>query len=172
MELAGRNFFGLIILGFVLSSCQPAERQDNGPVLLDVMAIANKKPAQVEAIIGEPDSVYTLHVLGRPIFCQLYKAHNIEIQYPESVATDIVVKDARGLPFDQTALSAFNLDYRRQHPSDYKKGNFIRWSDFEAFSAISFYNPTRDSANAISGFDIFFKVKDIQQAGGNSNSPE
>lgn len=160
--MAGGKFVRWVILGSVLISCGPSERQEKERVLLDVRAIVNKDPAQVEAIIGAPDSIYTLHILGKPIFCQLYKAHNIEIQYPGPGATDIVVKGAHGLPFDQTALSAFNLDYPKQHPSDYKKGNFIRWSDFEAFSAISFYNPTKDSLNNISGFDIFFKARNIR----------
>lgn len=150
----------LVIVGLVVISCGHFEKQESGGILIDVRAIVNKDPAQVEAIIGTPDSTYTLHVLGKPIFCQLYKAMNMEIQYQGPVAADIIVKGADGLPFDQTALSAFNLDYRKQHPSDYKKGNFIRWSDFEEFSAISFYNPKKDSLNNISGFDIFFKAKE------------
>lgn len=130
--------------------------------MLDVKAIVNKGPSEVERIIGKPDSVYTIQMMGKAIFCQLYKKHNVEIQYPESLATDIIVHGPHHLPFDQTALSAFNLDYRIQHPSDYRKGSYIRWSDFEEFSSISFYNPKKDSLNNITDFNVFFKAKDVE----------
>lgn len=149
---------GLIgLLGLIVAACGTEKRQDE-KILLDVKAIVNKSPAQVEEILGEADSVYTFRIMGKEVFCQLYKDDNVEIQYPDSVATDILVKDAHQLPFDQTALSAFGLDYRK-HPSDYKKGSFIRWSDFEEFSAISFYNTKKDCLDRITGFSIFFKSR-------------
>ncbi|MEX2231702.1 MAG: hypothetical protein WD824_06060 [Cyclobacteriaceae bacterium] len=148
----------LIIPAFIISiSCKQGEQKD---ILLDVQTIVYKEPAEVEKIIGKADSVYTLQMMGKAIFCQLYKKHNIEIQYPDSLATDIIIYGPHGLPFNQTALSAFNLDYKIQHPSDYKKDRYIRWSDFEEFSAITFYNPKKDSLNNITDFNIFFKAKD------------
>lgn len=128
-------------------------------IIFDVGAIANKAPEDVVSILGNPDSVYVLRVLGKPIPCQYYKAHNLEIQYSDSGATDIVVYGARNLPFDQTALSAFNLDYRKHHPSDYRRGSFIRWTDFDQFSAITFYSPKKDSMNHVASYDIFFRTR-------------
>jgi hypothetical protein len=139
------------------SSCTKQKDKD---ILLDLKAIVNRNPNEVEAIIGKPDSVYFLQMMGKSIFCQLYKKNNIEIQYPDSGATDIIVYGPHELPFDQTALSAFNLEYESQHPSDYKKDRYIRWSDFEEFSAITFYNPKKDSLDNITDFNIFFKAKD------------
>ncbi len=148
----------LVVLASVfLHSCTQWGSKD---ILLDVKAIVNKSPKEVEKIIGTPDSTYTLQIMGKKTFCQLYKKHNIEIQYPKLLATDIIVYGPHELPFNQTALSAFNLDYRVQHPSDYMKDRFIRWSDFEEFSAITFYNTKKDSLNNITDFNIFFKVKD------------
>lgn len=141
-----------------LGGCK--HHNDEG-IILNVKAIVNKDPKEVEKIMGKPDSVYTLQMMGKGIFCQLYKKHNIEIQYPESLATDIIVYGPHELPFNQTALAAFNLDYRIKHPSDYRKDHFIRWSDFEEFSAITFYNPKKDSLDNITDFNIFFKAKDV-----------
>ena len=140
----------------LLIACTDVERDD---IVIDVKVIVNKDPVQVEEILGKPDSSYTLQMMGRAILCQLYKDKAVEIQYPELRASDIVVHESRGLPFDQTALSAFNLDYRKQHPSDYRKGSLIRWTDFEGFSAISFYNARKDSRHNITNFSIFFKAK-------------
>lgn len=135
-----------------------SSKHDNSQaVILDVRAIVNKNPHEVEGILGKPDSVYTLQMMGKSVFCQLY--NNIEIQYPQSAATDIAVSGSNGLPFNQTALAAFNLDYNKKHPSDYRKDSYIRWSQFDEFSAISFYDPKKDSMNRITDFKIFFKAK-------------
>jgi len=157
----------LVLLSFVfIVSCKQGEQHE---IILDVKAIANKRPAEVEKIVGKPDSVYTLQMMGKAILCQRYKKYNIEIQYPESFATDIIVYGPHELPFDQTALSSFNLDYRIKHPSDYKKGSYIRWSDFGGFSAITF-NPKKDSLNNITNFNIFFKAK--ASGGSNEQQPQ
>ena len=146
-----------MVLLWLLSMCCT---QDDQNIILDVKTIVNKDPDEVEEILGKPDSTYTSHMMGKSVFCQLYKnVQTIEIQYPGSRATDIVVYGTSGLPFDQTALSAFNLDYGKQHPSDYRKGRLIRWSDFGQFSSISFYNTRQDNGHNIIAFDIFFKAK-------------
>ena len=153
---------GIVLLAwlcFLSVSCKQDEHQN---IILDVKAIVNKDPGEVEEILGKPDSTYTLQMMGKSVFCQLYKdTQTVEIQYSKSRATDIVVYETNGLPFDQTALSAFNLNYGKQHPSDYRKGSFMRWSDFEEFSSISFYNAKQDSTNNVMAFDIFFKAKDV-----------
>lgn len=155
-----RKVLLLVLFCCLNASCTDV---DCANVIIDVKSIVNKGPAEVETVLGKPDSVYTLQIMGRSILCHLYRDPDIEIQYPESVATDIVVYGPHDLPFDQTALSAFNLDYRKQHPSDYRKGAFIRWSDFDKFAAISFYNPRKDSLNRITHFDIFFRAKPSDQ---------
>ena len=152
----------IVLLAWLCFLSVSCKQDDQEKIIFDVTAIVNKDPGGVKDILGKPDSVYTLQMMGKSIFCQLYRSHNIEIQYPDSRATDILVYGSNGLPFNQTALSAFNLEYRKQHPSDYRKGSFIRWSDLEEFSAISFYNPKKDSLNNIVHFDIFFKAKTIR----------
>jgi hypothetical protein len=156
MRCAVKGVLWLLLVGLFAAGCRDQSREE---VVLDVRAIANRSSSEVVAILGKPDSVYTLRMMGKVIFCQLYKDHHVEIQYAESLASDIIVYGQECLPFDQTALSFFKLDYREQHPADYRKGSFIRWDDFREFSAISFYNPSKDSLGNIRAFDIFFKVK-------------
>lgn len=149
--------FSIICLPLLILAGCAADK--SAEIIFDASAIANKAPEDVVSILGNPDSVYVLRVLGKPIPCQYYKVYNLEIQYSDSGATDIVVYGARNLPFDQTALSAFNLDYRKHHPSDYRRGSFIRWTDFDQFSAITFYSPKKDSMNNVTSYDIFFRTR-------------
>jgi hypothetical protein len=150
------KYLNIIFFFLVFWSCSKS-REEN--IILNVNAIVNKSPSETGLIIGMPDSTYTLRILGKPIFCQMYSRHNIEIQYPENLATDIVVYGPHKLPFNQTALSAFKIDYKTHHPGEYIKNQLIRWFDVEEFSTISFYNPKFDSAGNISNFTIFFKAK-------------
>lgn len=126
-------------------------------LIADVRAIAGKKGYEVEQILGKPDSTYFLQILGKRIFCQLYKPHLLEIQYPNGIATDIVAYAPKGLVFNQTALSAFNLDHR-VHPNEFMEGRLIRWNTINPFSSVSFYNPTLDSLGNIVTFNVYFKV--------------
>lgn len=151
MKYMKLNFFIVILL-----SCSKPKKEN---VILDVKEIVNKTPTQTVSIMGAPDSTYTIRILGKPIFCQMYQEHHIEIQYPEMQATDIVVYDPHDLPFNQSALKAFNIDYKTFHPKEYIKDRLIRWFDVEEFSTISFYNPQVDSAGNITNFTIFFKAK-------------
>jgi hypothetical protein len=144
------------MLVLILTACSVSVENE---IILPVSEIANKRAAEVEQILGSPDTTYTLQIMAKSIFCQKYLRHNIEIQYPDSLATDIIVYGPHSLPFDQTALTAFGLDYKI-HPSDYRKNRFIRWSGVKEFSAISFYNPQQDSLNNIVNYNIFFKVKE------------
>ena len=155
----GRLF--IISLPLLILACCTEDR--SAEIIFDVSAIANKAPEDVVSMLGKPDSVYVLRVMGKAIPCQYYKALNLEIQYSGSRATDIVVYGAGDLPFDQTALSAFNLDYQKHHPSDYRRGSFIRWTEFDEFSTISFYNTKKDTLNNIATYDIFFKVRGVKQ---------
>jgi|SRR5690606_16714883 hypothetical protein len=141
----------------IIASCQTSTKQ-NDELILDVTQVANKTANQVTKILGEPDSTYTIRILGNPIFCQLYQPHNIEIQYHGSLATDIVVYGPHGLPFNQLALKSFNLDYKT-HPNEFMKDRLMRWNSIDDFSAVSFYNPTKDSLGNITSFNIFFKAK-------------
>lgn len=155
-----KRIFIICLPLLILAGCtedRPAQ------IIFDVSAIANKSPKEVVSMLGKPDSVYVLRVLGKPIPCQYYKAYNLEVQYSGSKATDIVVYGARNLPFDQTALSAFNLDYRKHHPSDYRRESFIRWTGFDEFSAITFYSLKKDSMNNIASYDIFFKTREVKR---------
>ena len=151
----------LRIIFFFLAfwSCNKS-REEN--IILDVKTIVNKTATETESIIGTPDSTYTLRILGKPIFCQMYQKYHIEIQYPDNLATDIVVYGAHDLPFNQTALKAFNIDYKVHHPKEYIKDRLIRWFDVEDFSTISFYNPRIDSAGNVSNFNIFFKARPLE----------
>lgn len=147
-------------LPLLILACGPDERHTH--IIFDVSAIANKPPEEVVEALGEPDSVYVLRMMGKQTPCQYYKEYNLEIQYSGSRATDLVVYGPRNLPFDQTALSAFNLDYRNHHPSDYRKESFIRWTDFDNFSTITFYSPKKDSLKNIASYDIFFKTRSVE----------
>ncbi len=142
----------------VVLSCGQPDRRD---VVLDVKSIVNKSPEEVESILGEPDSVYTIQMMGASIPCQLYMNRRVEVQYSGLRASDIIVHAWPGLSFSQTTLARFNLDYRMKHPADYRRDALIRWVDFDQFSAISFYNPKYDSLNNTMSFDIFFKVKNL-----------
>jgi hypothetical protein len=143
----------------LFSAC--SSKEESG-VILDVRAVMNKKPSEVIEILGPPDSTYTEKILGHEIFCQRYREHNIEIQYPDSVSTDIVVYGPHGLPFNQTALKAFKLPYQKRHPSQHMKESLMRWYDFDEFEAISMYNVDKDTTGAIRNFNIYFKAKQVK----------
>jgi hypothetical protein len=147
-----------VLLVALVSSCTSAPG-DN--VLLDVRRITNKTPQEVESVLGAPDTTYTLRVLGKQIFCQKYLKNNVEIQYPDSVSSDIVVYGPHGLPFNQTSLKAFNLPHAAKHPSQYIRGTLMRWYDFGEFEAISFYNVQKDSVGNPGNFNVYFKAKPI-----------
>lgn len=158
-----RYIIGLaVILAVMLASgCAKEEQKD---YILDVRAVINKRPAEVVRILGEPDTTYTERILGQEIFCQRYQKHNIEIQYPNTLSTDIVIYGPHGLPFTQSALAAFNIDYHKQHPSQMEKDRLLRWYDFGEFAAISFYNTRRDSTGRVTDYTIFFKAKESDSA--------
>jgi hypothetical protein len=146
----------LFIIPFSFFSC--SQRSDeNSSLILDVKKIASKTANEVEHILGEPDSSYDLQIMGRKIYCQFYNTNKIEIQYPNSLATEIIVYETKGLTFNQSTLSQFGLDYKI-HPNEYLKDRLIRWNNIEPFSSISFYNVEKDSAGNIANFNIFFKV--------------
>ena len=136
--------------------------QTQETVVFPVTDIILKTPQQVEDKLGTPDSAYTIRIMGKPIYCQRYNRHNVEIQFLEGQASDIVVNGPHGLPFNPTALREFGIA-EKIHPSDYQKGRYIRWSNTKQFSAISFYNPELDSLGRIVNFSVFFKAKN--QAG-------
>jgi hypothetical protein len=144
----------LCVFGLAVIACTESK---NSETLFPVTEILHKQPLEVEKIAGKPDSVYTIRILGKSIYCQYYKPHNVEIQYPDGAATDIVVYDLKGVPFNQTALQRFGIK-EKLHPSDYKKDRYIRWTDTKQFSAISIYNPRLDSLNNIRAFTMFFKA--------------
>lgn len=148
------NLFFIFSLG--------CESNKKSQFILDVKSIVNKAPSETEYLLGKPDSTYTIRILGRPIYCQRYAKNNIEIQYPENQATDIVIYGPHGLAFNQSALKAFNIDYKTNHPDEYMKDRLIRWLDVDEFSTITFYDPELDSAGNIKSFTIFFKAKGIE----------
>lgn len=147
-------FYLLVIL--LITSCA---QKDETNIILDVRSIINKSPEEVVEILGEPDTTYTERILGKALFCQRYTKHNIEIQYPESLSTDIVIYGPHELPFTQSALKAFNIKYQKKHPSQYEKDVLMRWYDFDEFEAISFYNVRKDSLGQINNYSIFFKAR-------------
>jgi hypothetical protein len=151
------NLIGLVV-SMMLFACNPGD----GPgIILDIRNVVNKTPEQVVEILGEPDTTYTERILGKEIYCQKYYRNNIEIQYPESLSTDVVVYGPHGLPFTQSGLKAFDLSYQKQHPSQYEKETLMRWYDFENFEAISFYDVQKDSVGRIKNYTIFFKAKSL-----------
>lgn len=143
----------------VLISCK---EETESTVLIDVQSVVNKTPAEVIATLGQPDSTYTERIAGKPLFCQLYRKHNIEIQYPDSLSTDIVIYGPHGLPFSQSALKAFKIAYQKKHPSQYERDILMRWYDFDDFEAISFYNVQKDREGQIENFYIYFKAKPLR----------
>ena len=147
-----RIFLLLISITALTAGCN-SERG----VILDVSSVVNKTPEEVIRILGTPDTTYTERILGKTIFCQRYVAHNIEIQYPESLSTDIVIYGPHGLPFTQSALKAFNI--RQQHPAQYERDAVMRWYDLDKFAAVSFYNVVKGSDGGIDNFTIYFKAK-------------
>lgn len=146
-----------IILVSFFSCSQKSD--ENSSLILDVKKIAGKTANQVENILGKPDSSYDLQIMGRKIYCQFYNTNQIEIQYPNTLATEIIVYKTNGLPFNQSTLSQFGLDYKI-HPNEYLKDRLIRWNDIEPFSSISFYNVDKDSVGNITNFNIFFKAQE------------
>jgi hypothetical protein len=100
MRIIG-SLVGLLVALSILCACSSGD--DSGKVL-DIRNVVNKTPEQVAELLGEPDTTYTERILGKEIFCQRYYRNNIEIQYPESLSTDVVVYGPHGLPFTQSAL--------------------------------------------------------------------
>ena len=128
-------------------------------VLLDVPSVISKTPVQVMELLGKPDTTYTETIMGKKLYCQRYHNHNIEIQYPDSLSTEIIVYGPHDLPFTQSALKAFNIPLQEAHPSQHEKNRLMRWYDLNEFETISFYNVQEDSAGAVKNFNVFFKAK-------------
>lgn len=146
-----------VLLLMYFTSCK--EKRQDPALLLDIRSIVNRTPTQVISILGEPDTTYTERIAGKAFYCQRYWKHNVEIQYPDSLSTDIVIYGPHGLPFAQSALKAFNIEYQTKHPSQYEKDILMRWYNFDEFEAISFYNVEKDSQGRILNYNIFFKSK-------------
>ncbi len=151
-----KTFLSLILLSLLVSCGGKEEPND---LLLNVRGVINKTPAEVEAELGAPDSTYILRVVNQEIFCQRYSEYNIEIQYPAGRSTDVVIYGPHGLPFTQSALKAFGLDYSKQHPSQVEKDAVMRWYNFDEFLAISFYNVRKDIDTGRINYTIYFKSK-------------
>jgi hypothetical protein len=152
-----RNILLIVFFIGAIIGCSNRSETDTKLLIADVRLIAGKQPFDVEKLIGKPDSTYYLQFLGRQIFCQFYRTHQLEIQYPNGIASDIIAYAPQGIEFNQMALAAFNLDYK-SHPDEYMKDRLIRWNNIKPFSAISFYNPTKDSLGRIKTFNVYFKL--------------
>jgi hypothetical protein len=151
------NILFAVFVLFLLGGC---DKKASG-LVLDVRSVINKTPSQVADVLGEPDTTYVERILGKQIFCQRYRTHNIEIQYPEELSTDIVIYGPHDLPFTQEALKAFSLPHSKYHPKQFERDALLRWYDFDEFQTISFYNVEKDSAGKIRNFSVFFKTKGL-----------
>ena len=151
-----RIFLLLFVALILLTGCNNGR---DPKLILDVASVINKTPDEVIAVLGEPDTTYIEKVVGKEIFCQRFGRHNIEIQYPELLSTDIVIYGPHDLPFTQVALKAFNVEYHQQHPSHFEHDAVMRWYDLNEFEAISFYNVKKDATGDIDNFYIYFKSK-------------
>lgn len=141
---------------YFIYSCTPDPEKEH---IVDIKKILNKTPGQVEQILGEADTSYMISIANKKYFAQKYFKSNTEIQYPEGTATDIVVYGPHDLPFDATALKAFNL-HVEESPSQYREKQLIRWYDHNEFAFITLYHPEFDSAGNIRNFYIFFKASE------------
>lgn len=140
-----------------LCSCDTHSKENN--LILDVRKVINKAPHEVEIIMGKPDTTYIERIVGRGVFVQRYAKSDIEIQYWDNRSTDIIVHRPHGLPFNQNALKGFNLPYKKKHPSQYAKGAYMRWYNFDEFETIGLYNVQKDNAGRIQNFSVYFKAK-------------
>lgn len=127
-------------------------------LILDVPKIMNRTPQEVIGVLGEPDSAFTQFIVTKVIFTQIYnRQFNVEIMYPEGLATDIVVYDpAPDLPFEPETLEHFGLSADIA-PSDTMKETYIKWKNYPGFKTINLFVTKLDSIGQVSQYLIFFK---------------
>ena len=130
--------------------------------ILDIVAIADKTPKEVEEILGQPDTAYTQLIVAKPIFTQIYeKEFEIEIMYPDGLSTDIVVFDvAPKLPFEYSIISKFGLD--AIPPSDVLDNAYIKWKNYPGYKTINFFVTDLDDKGNVEQFRLFFKSDGVR----------
>lgn len=126
-------------------------------IVLDIPAIANKTPAEVMAVLGQPDSVYMQKRGQRKVAVQLYKPHGVEIYYPAGKASEILVNEPAPLPYHESALSSFNIEPRS--PNQANDNASIKWSNIQGYNYITFFSHNIQ-ADTVSEFKIFFNLAD------------
>lgn len=143
----------LLLTGLILLfACEKSQSP-----ILDIENVVDKTPQQVEAILGRPDTSYTQTIVTKHIFTQIYKDEfDIEIMYPDGLATDIVVLNgAPKLPFEASILNRFGL--KEITPSHVLEKSYIKWKNYPGFKTINFFVTDLDSAGQVEQFRLFFK---------------
>ena len=145
-------------LFLILFSCSSKHGELDNKILIPIEKVMNKRAREVEDILGTPDTDYNIQIVDKKIFAQRYRKHNIEIRYPGSTATEVVVYGPHDLPFDAKALKAFDIRTDAP-PSEYIPRQLIRWYTVEDFETITFYDPELDSLKNVTNYKIFFKAQ-------------
>jgi len=110
------------------------------PVVVDVPAIAGKRPAQVAAILGTPTATETIRSHGKPLPKRIYRNGDVEVVYVDGKADWITVFGQGQLPFGPEVLSALGLP--STPPSFFNPLGVIRWERISGLRTVSvFPNP-------------------------------
>lgn len=107
-------------------------------VLLDVLSVAGKPQAQVDALLGTPSSSKSVNPSGTNCPCPeiTYRDDGIEIIYIDGVANWITINDTADLRFEKESLSRLGLPVA--DPS-YASRETMRWDHLAGIRQIEFF---------------------------------
>ncbi len=108
--------------------------QDNSEIeiVIDLKAIAGKSIAEVNSLLGQPQSSKTVKQGKKKV----YKDEKIEIVFINGKADWITVNDFSGVKFSPGALKAFGLPYKS--PS-YATKTILKWESLEGYNSINLF---------------------------------
>jgi len=121
-----------------LPAPRTAAAQTQKSVLLDVLSVAGKPQAQVDALLGTPSSSKSVNPSGTNCPCPeiTYQDDGIEIIYIDGVANWITINDTADLRFDKESLSRLGLPVAE--PS-YSSRETMRWDHLSGIRQIEFF---------------------------------
>ena len=126
-------------------------------LIVDIPSIIDKSPGEVKKVLGEPDSSYMQPILNKKVLTFFYTANVVEIRFFKNVASEIIVRQTKDIPFEENSLELFGVT--PQTPTEKKENLLITWNDYPNFKTVSFYTKYRNTDGTPQIFEIFFKGK-------------
>jgi hypothetical protein len=114
-------------------------------LLLNVPALANQPPEEVEKILGRPEqkrgSVVSQHRKT------LYRRGSVEVVYTDGRASWIKLYNTRGMKFHQQSLSKLGLPPKK--PTYVNRNHVMSWSKINNLKEVSFYSDSDGGVSSV-----------------------